>query len=73
MSVAEKRILTVPNADDMDDATFRAHFEKRHSDQMGGLSHLQVMDAELMELYRKFHDRIHSLLYMEMPHKHLES
>lgn len=64
----------VVNADDMDDRTFRLHFSRRHSDNLGGLSELpDDMTPETTELYRKFHDRIHSLLSMEMPHQHREN
>lgn len=72
MKATDGRTLTVPNADDMDDETFVAHFEKRHADQMAGRTTLRL-DDELTEMYRTFHDRIHELLPMTTPHEHLES
>lgn len=66
----------VANADMMNDRTFRLHFSRRHADQLGGLAELpDNMDEETTELYRKFHDRIHSLIVGEtgsVPHKHRE-
>ena len=64
----------IVNADEMDDETFLIHFAKRHPDQMGGLSDFTSQtkrDPELIETYRKFHDKIHELIFaMEEPHEH---
>jgi len=66
----------VVNADEMDDENFLLHFERRHADQLPGISgflHTMAQQPELIETYRKFHDRIHNLFtpsMMEEPHEH---
>ena len=68
--------VRVPSADDMDLETFCLHMGARHTDSLGGLSEL---DPELMErtgleeLYRTFHDKLHSdplLFNREFDHRH---
>jgi hypothetical protein len=72
-----KKDERVVDADTMSDETFRLHFSRRHADQLGGLAELPYdMDEETTELYRKFHDRLHSLIVGETgsaPHQHRES
>lgn len=68
-----EEIPVVVNADDMDDETFIKHFEARHSDQMPNLQrfvHTARRDPDTVELYRKFHDRLHELFTMEERHEH---
>lgn len=69
-------IPVVVDADEMDDDTFLMHFAHRHSDQLPGLNGFADtihQQPELIETYRKFHDRIHNLMtpsMMERPHEH---
>lgn len=66
----------VVSADEMDDETFLTHFETRHYDQLPGLkgfSDLIWKQPNLIETYRKFHEKIHELIVpgmMEEPHNH---
>lgn len=67
----------VNDPDDMLDETFLLHFEKRHSDQLPGIKGfvytIYDQQPELIETYRKFHDRIHDLIPSSMlkePHVH---
>ena len=66
-------IPLVVNADDMDDEDFIQHFINRHKDQMPGLSDFTYAarkDEELMETYRKFHDKLHEFYLLTNPHEH---
>lgn len=71
-----KQIPVVVNADEMDDDTFLKHFAHRHADQLPGVSGFAdtiYQQPELIETYRKFHDRLHTVLtpsMMERPHEH---
>lgn len=61
----------VQSADDMDDATFIAHFNARHSDQLPGLEAMvENPGKDTIRVYRTFHNRIHDVLPMTMPHEH---
>jgi len=72
----EDEVPLVVSADEMTDDTFLAHFQQRHFDQLPGLDgfvHTIYMQPELIETYRKFHDRIHNLFTLSMleePHEH---
>lgn len=57
----------------MDDDTFLLHFEKRHQDQLPGISGFAdtiYQQPELIESYRKFHNRLHDLSVVEERHEH---
>ena|ERR1041385_2355715 len=66
--------ITVPSADDMDDATFEAHMNHRHQSSLGGIPSISLSGAapSLARAWRAFHRRLHKL---EVPgqyeHKHL--
>lgn len=67
----------VVSAEDMDDETFLAHFEKRHIEQLpnmpDGFIDTIWQQPELIETYRSFHNKIHALIIpgtMEHPHEH---
>lgn len=76
MSTKAEAVPVVVDADEMTDETFLAHFEHRHSDQLpnlDGFVHTISLQPELIETYRKFHDRLHNLMtpsMMEEPHEH---
>jgi len=63
--VADK--VRVPNPWDMDRETFRQHFEKRHSDSLGGLASLTRNFDD--DLWGRFHDQLHRW-YFDYDHDH---
>lgn len=75
MAAKTAKVLRIPDADEMDDELFIQHFEKRHSDQMGGLTEFLTDDSLTIEMYRDFHDALHRWHIPAMlanPHRHLE-
>jgi hypothetical protein len=76
MNTHTQDIPFVVDPDEMTDDNFIAHFEHRHGDQLPnleGFAHTIYLQPELIETYRKFHDRLHSLMtpsMMEEPHEH---
>ena len=52
----------VQNPDRMTDEQFKLHFEKRHGDSMGGLTHFSPhVTRAILYLYRRFHAKLHEL------------
>jgi hypothetical protein len=66
--------VRVPSADDMDLDVFCLHMTARHADSLGGLTRLvpDNMSEYVEELYRTFHDKLHSPLLgpREFDHEH---
>lgn len=61
---------TVQNADGMDDDIFKRHFEMRHGDSLGGLTHFSPdITAQVLQMYRSFHKRLHEIR-LELHHDH---
>lgn len=63
----------VVNADEMSDGDFINHFRIRHKDQLPGLddfTRTAKNDEELLETYRKFHDKLHQFYILGTPHEH---
>lgn len=59
MTVATE-IVIVPAALGMDDETFKKHFVLRHHDSLGGLKGFTPhVRADVLNIYRTFHDKIH--------------
>lgn len=55
-------IVEVPAADEMDDETFIKHLEHRHSDECKIERVVARHNTHVwLPMYRKFHDRLHSL------------
>jgi hypothetical protein len=72
MSMTEQEEqLTVRNASDMDQYSFRKHMALRHSDS-GGYRHIPPFPSEYVEeCWRTFHETLHRLhLYGEINHDH---
>lgn len=64
-------VVTVPNADDMDDETFLKHMDKRHTRQGFHFSTKHITDDQI-ELWRKYHDRLHEIAVPgQFDHEHL--
>ncbi len=64
-------IPVVVNADEMEDETFKAHFEKRHMDQMPGLNgFVEPAHPDTVNSYRIFHETIHRLFPLQEDHEH---
>lgn len=73
MSMTTTEQVLVQNADRMDRETFCLHMTHRHQESLGGLSSLNpaVQDDYTEELWRTFHDRLHSIkLRSELDHEH---
>lgn len=72
MTMATDEVTFVPSAQDMDDDTFKKHFQKRHSESLGGLSGFtERVPSVVLEAYRVFHDRIHRLAIPgQLDHEH---
>lgn len=67
----EQEFTTVVSADDMDDETFKKHFNYRHVDDLDGISKINVgMDDEILRMYRSFHDHIHRWFPGKFSHNH---
>lgn len=63
----------VVGAAQMDDDHFKLHFEKRHGDSMGGLSHFSPHTTQyVLDMYRAFHDRLHAIR-VDYDHEHERS
>lgn len=61
----------VVSTEGMDDETFIAHFNKRHADQLPGLTCIMPgIDQRTLDMYRTFHGHLHRWLQMELPHAH---
>jgi hypothetical protein len=68
METGQRQI--VQSADAMTDEQFKLHFEKRHGDSMGGLSHFSPnITRAVLFLYRSFHKKLHELR-PEIMHEH---
>lgn len=66
-------MTNVVSADEMDDETFLLHFEKRHHEQLPGLTGFVdtiQQQPEVISAYRAFHDRLHELRQMKERHDH---
>lgn len=71
MPTVVNRKVTVPDADEMDDATFILHFNKRHKDSLGGLAGLlPSIQPYVLSLYRAFHRRLHAIR-IDLDHEHI--
>jgi len=67
----QQELIMVVSANEMDDTTFIQHFNKRHADQLPGLtSILPIIDPQTLKMYRTFHEHLHRWLRMELPHEH---
>jgi hypothetical protein len=65
----------VPHPDDMTDDTFVKHFNRRHSDHLGGLAALDLdhLTPYVLGCYRSFHNQLHGILRRaELDHEHAE-
>jgi hypothetical protein len=63
--------LIVVSAARMTDDNFKKHFENRHADSMGGLTHFApYVTPAIIRLYRSFHERLHALRPFDFDHEH---
>jgi len=64
--------VTVINADDMAEDTFRKHMSIRHATSLGGFRGLPPFRSDYVEeCWRTFHDTLHRLgLQLDMDHEH---
>lgn len=63
--------VTVPHPDDMDDETFLKHMDHRHT-RPGFRHEIRHITDEQIELWRKYHDRLHAIAVPnQFNHEHL--
>ena len=78
MKVAERAAVPkVVNPDGMTDDNFVRHFNNRHREQLAGTDGIILdRDEYTIELYRKFHDKLHDQTLfpfgVKIPHEHGE-
>lgn len=73
MTIATSEQTLVQNADGMDRETFCLHMTHRHHDSLGGMDYLNpaVQNDYTEELWRTFHERLHSIkMRKEFDHEH---
>jgi len=65
------KVVTVPHPDDMTDDQFLQHMDKRHARE--GFRHrTKHITPEQVELWRKYHDRLHEIAVPnQYDHEHL--
>jgi hypothetical protein len=67
----DEDLPVVVSAAEMDDETFKLHFNHRHADELPGLTEmLPNIQPDTLHMYRLFHDALHRWLRMETPHEH---
>jgi hypothetical protein len=54
------KVVIVPASDDLSDDNFIAHMNLRHSDSIGGLHSLWLINGSVTDAWRAFHDRLHA-------------
>lgn len=62
-------LVTVPNADDMDDEIFQKHFNARHLPDIRLEGNIRIDDRNLAA-FRAYHERIHALGLGNFDHEH---
>ena len=73
MTMIASELVLVQNADNMDRETFCLHMTHRHAVSLGGLEELNpaAQSDYTEQLWRTFHDRLHSIkMRAELDHEH---
>lgn len=65
------RLIKVPHPDDMSDEQFLQHMDKRHARE-GFRHYTKHITPDQIELWRKYHDRLHQIAVPNQhDHEHL--